>query len=159
MTHSAAELREALALVCRQRREQSLDHQGRLWPARLHPRVRGAPRSALLDNTQSSSPSSYKTVVRRVCSKPIAHNDVIRLQHLATGKNLHSHNFPAPLSESAGLEVSCFGENGNGDAGDDWVVDLPARSGLWARGEIVRFKHLVTKVHRAPRRRRTRERD
>jgi dolichyl-phosphate-mannose--protein O-mannosyl transferase len=60
---------------------------------------------------------------------------------------LHSHNVPSPLSDQAGMEVSCFGNDGNGDAGDDWIVDLPARTGFWKRGEPVRFKHSQTKVH------------
>lgn len=37
--------------------------------------------------------------------------DIIRLQHTATNKNLHSHHFSSPLSGNQ--EVSAYGENGN----------------------------------------------
>ncbi|CAL8091532.1 unnamed protein product [Calicophoron daubneyi] len=37
----------------------------------------------------------------------------IRLMHLVTRKNLHSHHFKSPLSDN--FEVSAFGTNGAGD--------------------------------------------
>ena len=40
-------------------------------------------------------------------------NDTIRLEHLKTGKNLHSHNFASPVSKQQ--EVSAYGVNGEGD--------------------------------------------
>ena len=40
----------------------------------------------------------------------------IRFMHLATRRNLHCHHFSSPLSNN--LEVSAFGENGDGDEGD-----------------------------------------
>lgn len=39
----------------------------------------------------------------------------IRLMHLVTRRNLHSHHFKAPLSDA--YEVSAFGEDGVGDQG------------------------------------------
>lgn len=36
--------------------------------------------------------------------------DTIRLQHLSTNKNLHSHHFSSPLSGNQ--EISCYGEEG-----------------------------------------------
>lgn len=36
--------------------------------------------------------------------------DTIRLQHLSTNKNLHSHHFSSPLSGNQ--EISCYGEDG-----------------------------------------------
>lgn len=42
--------------------------------------------------------------------KPIKCGDVIRLQHLSTSKNLHSHHFSSPLSNNQ--EISCYGEEG-----------------------------------------------
>lgn len=47
--------------------------------------------------------------------EPVKCGDVIRLQHLATKRNLHSHLFQSPISRNQ--EVSAFGENGNGDTG------------------------------------------
>ena len=46
---------------------------------------------------------------------PVKCGDTIRLQHLATKRNLHSHFFQSPLSHNQ--EVSCFGEGGDGDTG------------------------------------------
>ena len=55
--------------------------------------------------------------------KPIACGDIIRLEHVDTRKNLHSHLFKAPLSGNQ--EVSAFGDEfGNGDTGDNWEVSL-----------------------------------
>lgn len=45
-----------------------------------------------------------------VHSKPVKCGDVIRLQHLSTSKNLHSHHFSSPLSGNQ--EISCYGEDG-----------------------------------------------
>lgn len=51
-----------------------------------------------------------------ICSStPIKCGQTIRLQHLSTGRNLHSHTFVSPLSRN--LEVSAFGERGEGDEG------------------------------------------
>ena len=50
-----------------------------------------------------------------LCRAPIKCGSVIRLTHLNTNRNLHSHHFQSPLSRN--LEVSAFGENGEGDEG------------------------------------------
>merc|ERR1719384_2111959 len=63
----------------------------------------------------------------------------IRLTNLETGANLHSHNFQSPISRQQ--EVTGFGDNGQGDSGDDWVVQ-PTKSTsekYWVRGEPVRL--------------------
>lgn len=53
--------------------------------------------------------------------KPIACGEIVRLEHVDSKKNLHSHLFRAPLSGNQ--EVSAFGdERGNGDTGDNWQV-------------------------------------
>ena len=55
--------------------------------------------------------------------KPVACNDIIRLEHVDTRKNLHSHLFKAPLSGNQ--EVSGYGDDqGNGDTGDNWQVSF-----------------------------------
>lgn len=46
-------------------------------------------------------------------SKPVHCDDIIRLEHVNTQKNLHSHKFDSPLSRDQ--EVSGFGANGVGD--------------------------------------------
>ena len=45
---------------------------------------------------------------------------VIRLMHLETGANLHTHGIRSPLSNQH--EVTGFGQQGDGDTGDDWMV-------------------------------------
>uniref|UniRef100_A0A671S1F5 Stromal cell-derived factor 2 n=1 Tax=Sinocyclocheilus anshuiensis TaxID=1608454 RepID=A0A671S1F5_9TELE len=66
----------------------------------------------------------------------------IRLTHVNTGRNLHSHYFTSPLSSNQ--EVSAFGENGEGDHLDEWTV-LCAGS-VWQRDESVRFRHTATEA-------------
>lgn len=48
---------------------------------------------------------------------------VIRLIHGQTGRNLHSHAIPAPISKSQ-YEVSCYGNITIGDDKDHWVVEV-----------------------------------
>ena len=46
----------------------------------------------------------------------------IRLEHISSGKNLHSDkSYKSPFSNNQ--EVSLFGYNGNGDKDDDWVIE------------------------------------
>jgi len=73
---------------------------------------------------------------------------------LATRRNLHTHNFPSPLSGNTFSEVSCFGVAGDGDAGDTWILECEnsqqcdAKSGVcddsWRRDDLVRLKNLQT---------------
>ncbi len=59
----------------------------------------------------------------------IRHGDIIRLEHLNTRRNLHSHQGrPSPLSNQQ--EVTCFGTNGNGDDNDNWRVEVEG-GGEW----------------------------
>lgn len=55
-----------------------------------------------------------------LAGEPIWCGKAIRLTHLETQKNLHSHEVLSPLSKQQ--EVTAFGEDGIGDTGDDWVV-------------------------------------
>lgn len=53
----------------------------------------------------------------------ISDSNVVRFEHVATTKNLHSHL--GPYSPLAGhLEVTCFGTLGEGDDNDDWLLEL-----------------------------------
>lgn len=47
--------------------------------------------------------------------------DTVRLEHVLTKKNLHSHKERSPLSNNQ--EVSCYGLDGDGDEADDWVIE------------------------------------
>ena len=75
---------------------------------------------------------------------PIKCGDYIRLEHSSTGKNLHSHTgVKAPLSQRQ--EVSGFGDDGSGDAGDDWQIVCNERADygpVKKEGEIVTGKDL-----------------
>lgn len=72
--------------------------------------------------------------------QPIKCGQTIRLLHLNTNRNLHSHHFQSPLSRN--LEVTAFGENGEGDEGDHWVVVCSGN--FWDRQQKVRIKNVVT---------------
>ncbi|XP_069581122.1 stromal cell-derived factor 2-like protein 1 [Brachyistius frenatus] len=64
----------------------------------------------------------------------------IRITHMKTGRNLHTHHFSSPLSNNQ--EVSAFGEQGEGDDLDVWAVQCDGVH--WERDEAVRFKHVGT---------------
>eukprot|EP01118_Nematostelium_gracile_P013457 TRINITY_DN5073_c0_g1_i1.p1 TRINITY_DN5073_c0_g1~~TRINITY_DN5073_c0_g1_i1.p1 ORF type:complete len:229 (-),score=54.12 TRINITY_DN5073_c0_g1_i1:4-651(-) len=70
----------------------------------------------------------------------VKNGDIIRLQHLATQRNLHSHLHSSPLTNQQ--EVSCFGEGGNGDTGDNWKVVID--TDVVKRGEVIKFQHVDT---------------
>ncbi|KPP63875.1 stromal cell-derived factor 2-like [Scleropages formosus] len=73
---------------------------------------------------------------------PVRCGQTIRLTHVNTGRNLHSHYFASPLS--ANQEVSAFGENGEGDSLDEWMVLCGGT--VWQRDESVRFRHAATEA-------------
>ncbi len=49
---------------------------------------------------------------KKYCKRgvPVSCGQEVRFEHLTTGRNLHSHHFTSPLSNSQ--EVSAFGEQG-----------------------------------------------
>lgn len=68
--------------------------------------------------------------------------DFVRLQHMATHKNLHSHIFSSPLSGNQ--EISAYGDDsGEGDTGDHWEVICNEES--WRRDSRVQLRHIDTK--------------
>lgn len=71
---------------------------------------------------------------------PVKCGQTIRLTHVNTGRNLHSHYFASPLSSNQ--EVSAFGEEGEGDHLDEWTVQCGGS--VWKREEAVRFRHRAT---------------
>uniref|UniRef100_A0A8D0LAX3 Stromal cell derived factor 2 like 1 n=1 Tax=Sphenodon punctatus TaxID=8508 RepID=A0A8D0LAX3_SPHPU len=73
---------------------------------------------------------------------PVKCGQAIRLTHVNTGKNLHTHYFPSPLSNNQ--EVSAFGDDGEGDDQDVWIVQCSGT--YWDREDAVRFKHIGTNV-------------
>ncbi|XP_053326943.1 stromal cell-derived factor 2-like protein 1 [Spea bombifrons] len=75
--------------------------------------------------------------------EPIKCGQAIRLTHVNTGKNLHTHHFSSPLSNNQ--EVSAFGDNGEGDDLDAWTVQCSDT--VWEREDAVRFKHIGTNAY------------
>jgi|EP00161_Ancyromonas_sigmoides_P004723 dolichyl-phosphate-mannose--protein O-mannosyl transferase len=76
----------------------------------------------------------------------------VRLTHLQTQRNLHSHNVASPLSGQ--LEVSAYGDGGNGDAGDDFQLSCAGSETYWVRNTGVALQHKATRgwlhSHRRP---------
>ncbi|KAL9180971.1 hypothetical protein ACHAXT_009776 [Thalassiosira profunda] len=80
---------------------------------------------------------------------PVKCGQVLRFMHLETGSNLHTHGIRSPLSNQH--EVTGFGQDGEGDAGDDWRVVCDASAGYfsggaeyWIREAPVQFKSIAT---------------
>jgi len=78
-----------------------------------------------------------------VSGSPISKGEQVRLEHLTTNRNLHSHLHTSPLSKQQ--EVSCFAEGEAGDTGDNWIIK-PVSGGdeFWVRGAQIRFQHADT---------------
>ncbi|OQV17106.1 Protein O-mannosyl-transferase 2 [Hypsibius exemplaris] len=53
----------------------------------------------------------------------IQHGDLVRLTHITTGRNLHSHKVSAPITKIQ-FQVTGYGFNGSGDVNDLWQVDI-----------------------------------
>lgn len=87
---------------------------------------------------------TIKGPTRNVCPRgtEIKCGDTIRLQHLTTKKNLHSHIFSSPLSGNQ--EISAYGDDtGEGDSGDHWEVICNEDS--WHRDSKVQLRHVDTR--------------
>ncbi|KAB7493705.1 Protein O-mannosyl-transferase 2 [Armadillidium nasatum] len=53
----------------------------------------------------------------------VKNGDLIRLEHVPTGRNLHSHREPAPVTKRH-FQITGYGENGIGDINDVWRVEI-----------------------------------
>jgi hypothetical protein len=74
--------------------------------------------------------------------QPVRNGDIVRLEHLLTRRNLHSHpGFPSPVTGQQ--EVTCYGENGLGDENDNWRVEVEG-GGAWKNPQRVRLIHVNT---------------
>jgi hypothetical protein len=117
----------------------------------------GSQQQAVTGNPDSGNSGSYWQVVPSADAETpcmqgelMKHGDKLRLLHLGTKKNLHSHQYQSPLSNKQ--EVSAFGDDGVGDPGDEWILQVREKGdaysagwgGPWLRDSIVRFKHVVT---------------
>ena len=57
----------------------------------------------------------------KASGEPVLCGEVIRLEHIATGKNLHSHEFKSFVTNSQ--EACAFGDDGNGDVNDNFRIN------------------------------------
>ncbi|EGN95845.1 glycosyltransferase family 39 protein [Serpula lacrymans var. lacrymans S7.3] len=71
--------------------------------------------------------------------------DVIRLQHAATTRNLHSHNVPAPVTK-LNNEVSCYGNATIGDYHDYWKVEVVDDIKQGSKDKVDRIHSLTTRL-------------
>lgn len=73
---------------------------------------------------------------------PVACGDVIRLSHVTTKRNLHTHNVVSSLSRQQ--EITAWGDDYEGDGGDDWIVKCSSGR-FWERGSSkIRLFHRDT---------------
>lgn len=72
--------------------------------------------------------------------------DVLRLQHVSTSRNLHSHLHQAPLNGD--YEVSAYsaseGPLAHGDTGDNWKLECGRGKSEWGRADEIKFQHVDT---------------
>ncbi|XP_076034374.1 protein O-mannosyl-transferase 2 [Oratosquilla oratoria] len=73
----------------------------------------------------------------------IKNGDLIRFEHVPTGRNLHSHREQAPVTKRQ-FQVTGYGENGVGDVNDVWRVEIIGGE----EGEVVKtVVHKLRFVH------------
>lgn len=74
--------------------------------------------------------------------QPVQHGDTLRLEHVLTQRNLHSHpGFPSPVTGQQ--EVTCFNTDGVNDSNDNWRIEIEG-GGVWEFGKRVRLIHINT---------------
>jgi dolichyl-phosphate-mannose-protein mannosyltransferase len=81
--------------------------------------------------------------------KYLKDNDIVRLVHATTGRNLHSHAVAAPVTKQ-NHEVSCYGNATVGDSNDYWITEIVddlvrGRKGVETVHSLttrIRFRHL-----------------
>ena len=56
----------------------------------------------------------------KINGDPVLCGDIIRLEHVSTGKNLHSHDLKSFVTNSQ--EACGFGDNGDGDVNDNFRI-------------------------------------
>lgn len=107
-----------------------------------------------LGKTKNSSSALWQ--VREANGNPVCATgqsircgDIIRLMHIPTKKNLHTHGVNSMLSINE-QEVSAFGdEKGEGDDSDDWRVVCSSTSSneVWKRNRAIKLQHVATRKY------------
>merc|ERR1719347_415445 len=108
----------------------------------------GSGQQSVTGTPQQDDNNSYwliKGTAKNDCKRgsPVECGQVVRLEHLSTKRNLHSHHFSSPLSDQQ--EISAFGDSGEGDTGDDWTVICDGAE--WDREQQVMLRHIDTDVY------------
>jgi dolichyl-phosphate-mannose--protein O-mannosyl transferase len=76
-------------------------------------------------------------------AQPVRCGETVRLSHVATKRNLHTHNQKSSLSRQQ--EITAWGDDYVGDGGDDWVVKCEGK--FWKRNGDFRLFHRDTQRH------------
>ncbi|XP_057652343.1 protein O-mannosyl-transferase 2 [Diorhabda carinulata] len=75
----------------------------------------------------------------------VKNGDLVRLEHIPTRRNLHSHKEQAPITKKY-FQVTGYGENGTGDANDVWrimVVGAKVGADVTAVTSKLKFIHYL----------------
>ena len=76
--------------------------------------------------------------------QPVQHGEMLRLEHVLTGRMLHSHpGFPSPVTGQQ--EVTCFNTNAVNASNDNWRIEIEG-GGAWELGKRVKLIHGNTNV-------------
>lgn len=76
---------------------------------------------------------------------PVMCNDIIRLEHSYTGKNLHSHDFRSWITDSQ--EACGFGQDGNGDVNDNFKIICYNSTGIITGATEFFLQHVATNAY------------
>ncbi|XP_023311585.1 protein O-mannosyl-transferase 2 [Anoplophora glabripennis] len=93
----------------------------------LYPEGIGARQQQI--TTYTHKDDNNKWVIKKYNSEPnsdveiVRSGDLVRLEHIATRRNLHSHKEQAPITKKH-YQVTGYGENGTGDANDVWRISV-----------------------------------
>lgn len=111
----------------------------------------GSGQQSVTAHPSSTDPNSLFIVKEGHGKKPckigdiFSDGDLIRLEHSATHRNVHSHNHRSPLSQAQEVSAYSPSGNGNGDSGDTWRIRTsPGGNDEWFRDAPVLFEHVDT---------------
>lgn len=96
------------------------------------------------DNNKWLVKKAYEDYNKEQPLEYLKNGDWIRLEHVATKRNLHSHAEKAPLTTHHN-QVAGYGDNGKGDANDFWRVEIV--SGEGDDGRIKTVKTVFRLIH------------
>ncbi|KAJ8938509.1 hypothetical protein NQ318_005173 [Aromia moschata] len=93
----------------------------------LYPEGVGARQQQI--TTYTHKDDNNKWLIKKFSAEPgdevgiVRSGDLVRLEHVPTRRNLHSHKEQAPVTKKH-YQVTGYGENGTGDANDVWRVTV-----------------------------------